>query len=306
MHVFMTGAAGYIGGAVAARLLAEGHRVSGLVRSAEKAAALEARGIAPVMGALSDLAVLARAAGAADAVINAASAEDSPSIHALIEAIEGSGKPLIHTSGTSVAADRACGEHSHVIFTEDMPLPTLPERLLRVAIEHAVLSAAGRGVRSIVIRPSLIYGRGQGLNPHSHQLPSLVRLARQRGRPAHVGRGLNVWSHVHIDDVAALYLGALEASPPGSTYFAESGEASWRDMAAALGRSLGLPGEPEALPIEEALRLLGIGAVTSFGSNSRVTAEKARRMLGWAPAGPTLWSDLESAYYGSEIPLAPH
>ena len=297
MHIFITGATGYIGGAVAARLLADGHRVSGLARTPEKAQALAARGIAPVAGALVDLGTLREAAQAADAVINAASADDSMVAHVLIQALEGSGKPLLHTSGTSVAADRALGERSDIVFTEDMPLQTLPERLLRVEVERSVLGAAGRGVRSVVIRPALLYGRGPGLNPHSHQLPQLARITVARGRPAHVGRGLNVWSHLHIDDLAELYLRTLADAPPGSLYFAESGEASWRDMAIGIGRAVGLSGEPEALPTEEALRLLGIGAVTSFGSNSRVSAEKARRMLGWTPAAPSLWDDLRTDYY---------
>jgi nucleoside-diphosphate-sugar epimerase len=301
MHVFMTGAAGYIGGAVAARLLSDGHAVSGLARSQSRAAALEARGITPVRGELSDLTLLAKAARSADAVINAASAEDSPAANVLINALEGSRKQLLHTSGTSVAADRALGEPSNVVFTEDMPLDTLPERLLRVAVERLILSSAGKGVRSVVIRPSLIYGRGKGLNPHSHQLPHLVRLARERGRPAHVGRGLNVWSNVHIEDVAELYLRALTEAPAGSIFFCESGEASWKDLAAAVGKALGMSEDPEPLSVEEALHLFGISAITSFGSNSRVSAEKARRMLGWKPAAPSIWDDLQSDYYKSDL-----
>jgi nucleoside-diphosphate-sugar epimerase len=297
MHVFMTGAAGYIGGAIAARLLADGHRVSGLVRSHDKAEALEARGMAPVRGTLADLTVLAQAARSADAVINAASADDGMAVQALLEALAGSRKPLIHTSGTSIVADAALGEPSEIVFTEDMPPNTLPERLLRLAIDHRVLAAAGRGVHSVVIRPSLIYGRGPGLNPHSHQLPHLVALARKRGRPAHVGRGLNIWSHLHIDDIAELYRLALERAPAGSLFFAEAGEASWRDMAVAVGRALAMTEGPEALSTEEALRLIGIGALTSFGSNSRVSAEKARRMLGWTARGPSLFDDLASDYY---------
>src|SRR5829696_6539441 len=152
----ITGATGYIGGAVAARLLADGHRVFGLARTPEKARALAARGIAPVAGALVDLGTLREAAQAADAVINAASADDSMVAHVLVQALEGSGKPLLHTSGTSVAADRALGERSDVVFTEDMPLQTLPERLLRVEVERSVLGAAGRGVRGVVIRPALL------------------------------------------------------------------------------------------------------------------------------------------------------
>lgn len=270
------------------RLLADGHEVAGLARSVEKAAALSRLGVEPVLGSLADLGIVAAAARAADAVVNAASAEDSPVAEALVSALEGSDKALIHTSGTSVVADRALGEPGHVVFSEDMPPDTLPERLLRVAVERRVLAAAGRGVRSVVIRPSLIYGRGRGLNPFSHQLPKLAAVAQERGRPAHVGRGLAIWSNVHIDDVADLYVRALNTSPAGHVYFAAGGEASWRDLAVMVGRALAMAGEPEALDTPEALRVFGISAVTSFGSNSRVSSEKARLMLGWRPAGPPL------------------
>jgi nucleoside-diphosphate-sugar epimerase len=297
MHVFITGVSGYIGGAVAERLVTGGHRVSGLIRSAEQAEVLRKRGIEPVLGRLCDLTVIGNAARGADAVVNAASAEDSPSALTLVEALKDSGKPLLHTSGTSVVADHAIGEYSAIVYTENMPLSPLPERLLRVAVETLILDAAGRGVRSVVIRPSLIYGRGPGFNPHSHQLPRLVQLASERARPAHVGRGLNIWSNVHIDDVADLYVRAINDASPGSVFFAENGEASWKDMAIAVGKTLGIPGETEALSLEESLSILGIGAVTSFGSNSRVSAEKARRMLGWSPTGSSIWEDLKTNYY---------
>jgi uncharacterized protein YbjT (DUF2867 family) len=62
MKVFCTGASGYIGGSVAAHLIAAGHDVTGLVRSAGKAEAVRARGIQPLLGTLDDVEILARAA----------------------------------------------------------------------------------------------------------------------------------------------------------------------------------------------------------------------------------------------------
>ena len=297
MHVFVIGATGYIGGAVALRLQAAGHRVSGLARSQEKAAALKGIGIEPVAGTLADVSALGAAARAADAVVNVANADDYEVARTLVRVLAGSGKPLLHTSGTSVIADRALGEPGGVLHTEDMPPDPLPERLLRVTLDNMLLRAAGENVRSVVIRPSLIYGRGPGLNPDSVQIPRLVRLARERGRPAHVGRGMNVWSHVHIDDVAGFYLRALTDAPAGSVFYLENGEASWREMAVAAAAAIGVSGEPEALSADESLRLFGAAAITTFGSNSRVSADKARRVLGWSPAGPSLWDDLRSDYY---------
>src|SRR5262245_60871605 len=109
MKIFITGATGYIGGSVAAGLIEAGHHVLGLVRDGVKAKGLAARGIEPVMGDLEDGATLARAARAADAVVNAANSDHLPSVQALLAALEDTGKPLLHTSGSSVIGDDARG-----------------------------------------------------------------------------------------------------------------------------------------------------------------------------------------------------
>jgi nucleoside-diphosphate-sugar epimerase len=297
MRIFVTGASGYIGGSIAAALINAGHSVVGLVRQTDKASQLALRGIQPLLGTLADLAEITEAARAADAVINTANADEFLAADTLIKALAGSGKVLIHTSGTSVVSDRAAGEYSTAIFQEDSPFDPLPERRLRVAIDRAVLAAAQQKIRSVVIRPSLIYGRGHGLNPHSIQLPRLIELARKYKIARHVRRGLNVWSHVHIDDLVDLYLLALDAAPPGSLFYAENGEASWKAMASAVGRLLGFGAETRDWPIEEAVHEWGPSAITSYGSNSRVSALKARKMLGWAPKGRTLLDDIETGSY---------
>jgi len=139
-----------------------------------------------------------------------------------------------------------------------------------------------------VICPSLIYGAGTGLNPHSVQIPFLVANARERGRVQIVGAGLNVWSNVHIDDVVDLYLLALAKAPAGAFYFAENGEASFGDIGAAIASRLALP-EVESLPPELAAQRWGEPkAYFSLGSNSRVSSIRARRELGWAPRHASL------------------
>ena len=304
MKVFITGASGYIGGSIAAKLIAGGHQVIGLVRSEDKAARLKAAGIEPVLGALADSAVVKAAAVRVDAVINAANSDESLVVGALLEALAGSGKALIHTSGSSVGADRAVGEYSDLVYNEDTPFEPMPERLQRVALERAILSAVHRKVRSIVIRPTLIYGRGHGLNPNSVQLPQLIDVARKHGGARHVGRGLNVWSHVHIDDVVDFYLLALEKAPASSVFYLENGEASWKDMASAIGMILGFGPATKDWPVDEAVRALGIGAITSFGSNSRVRADKARMMLGWKPKGRPLMDEIANGCYAADAARA--
>src|SRR4029077_2294409 len=139
---------------------------------------------------------------------------------ALLAGLAGSGKALIQTSGSSVVGAYDNGEASEQIFDEDTDFTPQPEKAMRVAIDRQVLAAANDGVRSVVIRPSLIYGRGVGVAATSIQLPKLIDVARKAGVPRHVGRGLNIWSHVHIADVAELYLLALEKAPAGSLFYA--------------------------------------------------------------------------------------
>ena len=177
MKVFITGASGYIGGSVAAHLVAAGHEVSGLARTEETAAALEKTGIASVRGTLDDATVLADAARAADAVVDAANATHRGAAEAMLAGLAGSGKAFIHTSGSSIVGTRAGGEFRPEVFDEDTPFTPSPTRADRVALDNDIRAA--NGVRSVVIAPSLIYGRGHGLNPDSMQVPWLIALATQ-------------------------------------------------------------------------------------------------------------------------------
>ncbi|WP_342238167.1 NAD-dependent epimerase/dehydratase family protein [Inquilinus sp. OTU3971] len=294
MTIFLTGASGYVGGAVALRLMKDGHRIRGLVRSPEKAARLRALGIEPVLGDLSDAALLAREAKAADAVVNAASSDDRAAVEALLDALAGSGKPFLHTSGTSVVADDARGDRtSERIHDENTPVEPVPGKVARVAIDRLIVEAADSGVRSVVLCNSLIYGTGPGLHADSVQIPTLVAEARTSGVVRHIGHGLNIWSNVHVDDMADLYALALDRAQAGAFYYVENGEASFAEAAAAIARRLGL-GAPQPWPVDDAIAALGFGhAVYSLGSNSRVRGRRARAELGWAPKHASLTGWIE-------------
>jgi uncharacterized protein YbjT (DUF2867 family) len=128
MKIFVTGAGGFIGGSIAARLVRDGHQVSGLIRRPEQADELKALGIEPVIGSLDDRELLIAQAKAADGVINAASSDHRGAVEALIEGLEGSHKPLLHTSGSSIVGDASGGEGTDMIYYEDtLPEPTADE-----------------------------------------------------------------------------------------------------------------------------------------------------------------------------------
>jgi nucleoside-diphosphate-sugar epimerase len=282
--IFITGASGYIGGSVAQKLIKTGLRVRGLVRTKENADALSRLGVEPVVGDLNDTDLLIQEAQQADGVINAASADHSESVEALIKGLEGSSKPFIHTSGSSIVGDDVRGsQRTESIFDEYTPLVVQKLKQPRRNIDLTVLGALASDVRSVVICPSLIYGVGRGLNSKSVQIPFLAKNAEQQGAVQIVGAGLNVWSNVHIDDVVDLYFLALAKAPPGSFYFAENGEASFLQIGNALAKRLGLA-KVESLEPEAAAQRWGVArAYYSFGSNSRVRSVRAKQELGWKP-----------------------
>jgi nucleoside-diphosphate-sugar epimerase len=301
MKIFIPGASGYIGGAVAAALVEAGHAVSGLARSAESGQALTSRGITPVRGTLDDRDALAAAARAADVTINAANASHAGAAEAIAGALAGSGKTFIHTSGSSIIGTRAKGELVEAVFDEDTPFTPTPQRVARVAIDNMVRAAAGTGVRTAVIAPSLIYGHSRGLNPNSIQVPWLIALAKKSGVAKHIGSGGNRWANVHIDDVVKLYVAAIEKAPAGAFYFAADGENSMREVCEAISRMLGLGGRTQDMTVEDAAAEWGEGpANDTMGSNSRVRSRRARAELNWTPAGMPLLAEIERGCYAQD------
>ena len=289
MHVFVTGASGYIGSTVAARLVSAGHTVTGLTRSASKAEVLARSGIRPVVGTLDDAALLTENADRADAVVNAADSDHRQAAETLIAALAGSGRPLVHTSGSSIVGTGTDGEVSDVVFGENILDPDSswepdhPVRRARVAIDRLVLAAAEKQVPSTVLCHSLIYGHAREPAGDSVLIAALVQQARAGGVVQHVGAGRNIWSNVHLDDVADLYLLALEKSPPGRFYFVENGEESFAGITGAIARSLDLPGPRPWDPDSPDNVWNPQFALHALGSNSRVRATRARELLGWQP-----------------------
>ncbi len=283
MNVFVTGAAGFIGGSIATGLVQAGHQVTGLVRSAEQAEELKALGINAVIGTLDDQALLAEQARAADAVINAASSDHRGAVEALLDALRGSNKVFLHTSGSSIVGDASGGKSSDVTYYEDnLPEPTV-DKAARVAIDNLILAAAKDDVNSAVVCNTLIYGHSLGVKRDSVQLPRLLKQARKSGVVRHVGTGQNIWSNVHIEDVVALYVLALTKNVPGTFYFVESGEASFIDMTTAMAAALNL-GQAQDWPLKDAEAEWGYEMANyGLGSNSRVRGKHARELLGWAP-----------------------
>lgn len=287
MKIFVTGASGFVGSAVVQELLRHGHQVVGLARSEANAVAAAAAGAAVQRGALDDLASLRAGAAAADGVIHtafihdfanyAAAAEvDRRAIEALGDALAGSGRPLVVTAGV-------LRPPAGTLATEDMAAdPGLPRRS-----EVTALPFAARGVRVSVVRlPPTVHGDGD----HGF-VPELIRIARATGVAAYIGDGHNRWPAVHRLDAAQAFRLAVEQAPAGARVHAvaEEGVAT-RDIAAVIGRRLGLPIEPR--PVTH-FGWLG----PFFGLDVPTSSALTRARLGWTPVQPELLADLDGPHY---------
>lgn len=280
VNVFVLGATGFIGGAVARHLLAEGHLVRGLARSHAASKKLQAAGVEPVSGDLqAGLAALVRAAAQHDVVVVAAQLEPRTElavVTALLDALDGTGKTLLFTSGSGVLLQRSEGSWSPDTFTEDDEFRVEPLAETRRTVENLVRSGVHRGVRGMVVRAGMVWGPGD----HGH-VSLIYRSVGVLGAAAYVGEGLNVYSHVHVDDVARLFSLANRRGAPGALYHAVAGETPMRWIAESVAADLGVA--TRSLNPSEAVEVWGEFDALLIGASSRIRARRSRRELGWAP-----------------------
>lgn len=304
MRVFVTGASGYVGGAATRSLVAAGHEVLGLARSEDAVRRVRAAGGTPVRGSLADAGLLAECARAADGVVHAAFDGDWAETSAAFEheravanlfadALRGTGRPYVFTSGAGLIGDTAAA----VVDEDVVPSPP-PEAALRIDAENDVLAAAADGVRSVVLRPGMTYGRAGSIIP-----TVMIQLAERFGGPVTVGDGRNAWSTVHIDDLGALYALAVQAAPAGAILHGANGDpVQLRAIAQAIARVRGRDEPVREWPLEEAR--VEYGMLAGFmAQNVRISAARARA-LGWRPAGAPLLEELERGSYASLIASA--
>ncbi|WP_433217891.1 SDR family oxidoreductase [Dactylosporangium sp. CS-047395] len=289
MRVFITGGSGLVGSAVVAELLAHGHSVLALARSERSALALKTAGAEPLAGGLADLDAVRAGAERADGVIHlafsndfssadalaGAIAEETAALTALGEVLTGSDRPLVTVSGTPFAPGRPA--------TEDDPVPTDGPVGGRGRTVTAILGLAGRGVRSSAVRlPRTVHNNGTG-----GFAGLLTQIARQSGVSGYPGDGTQRWPAVHALDAAVLFRLALEQAPAGTSWHAVDDEGdAVRDIAAVIGRRLGLPVRP--VPVETYGPLGPI-----FATDQPASSAKTRAELGWVPVHPRLLADLE-------------
>lgn len=287
MHVFLTGASGYIGSAVLRALIARDHTVTAVLRSDEKAARAREAGATAVVGDLADQELVARLAREADAVVHTASAEDvDPGfIATVLTTLDGTEKPFVHTGGIFTF-----GASSDI--TEDAPIAPPALTAWRSANEARVRAST---VRTTVVAPGIVHGHGAGIPTMfvpDGEAP--VRL---------VGDGTQRWTTVHVDDLAELYVLAVERGDQDRYLVAASGHnPTVRDLAQAgvegqpgVGGQADAPAAVVAESVDESRARLGTDFADALLLDQAATGAHARS-LGWQPSRPTLVEELRSGY----------
>ena len=297
MRVLVTGASGHIGSAVVPELLSAGHEVVGLARSDASAAIIENYGAEPLRGDIDDLDGLQKAAATSDGVIHlafkhelgdlqAAGVIDCGVVAAIGDALEGTDKPFVSTSGTLLLAFAAPGR----LGTE---LDVAPGGMARIEAENAVIAMAERGVRSSVVRLSPLVHSSLDHHGFAH---ILIDIARRNGVAGYVGDGSNRWPACNTYDAARLYRLALESAPAGTRlHGVESEGYPFRDIAAVIGNRLGVP--TQSIPAED----ISLGHFDFLGPlvgiDNPTSNTLTREILGWEPTHVGLLEDLEQGHY---------
>ncbi len=295
MRVFVTGATGWVGSATVQDLIAAGHSVLGMARSDEGMAAVTAAGATAHRGSLQDLDSLKAGVAQCDGVIHLAFSHDfanfaqngldeQHAIAALGEALDGTAKPLVATSGVALLTPGVLAtEDAQPRHTGDIPRNP----------EGAVAALVARGIKATVVRLSpSVHGHGD----HGF-VPILINIARQTGVAAYIGDGANRWPGVHRLDAARLYRLALEHGAEDGPFHGVAEEGvPMRQITEVIARRLNLP--LKSISPDEAAGHFGWFARFA-GIDAPASSARTRARLGWTPTHPDLLADLDHPAYFS-------
>ena len=296
-RIFITGATGYVGSAIAARAARSGHKVYGLTRNLDHARSLEAMKVIPVVGDLADASGWIGVLQNCDVVIHAAfdaetggSEADRNALEAFrLSALDGRVRRVLYTSGIWVN-----GPSGATPTDENSPLEPLELVQWRVAHEEIALDLSAHEVATIILRPGIVYGEGRGI------LGGWFTEAHDQKTLTYPGDGSQHWPMVHRDDVADAYLLAMEHGQHGDRYLlADESRCTVKQLADAAAAAAGV--SAKEWPAKELVAALGLYGKALL-NDAQVTSARARRQLGWVPRhnsfvteAPQLWREWQEA-----------
>jgi nucleoside-diphosphate-sugar epimerase len=301
MRVFVAGATGAIGRQLVPRLVAAGHEVHGMTRSASKRALLDELGAVPVVADALDPDQVAEAVGRArpDVIVHqltAIGAVDPRHMErdfAPTNRLRTEGTDHLLSAGQAVGVRRFVAQSNVACYartgaavkTEDDPLDPSPVRPMRANLEamrHLETAVLGAGwTEGIVLRYGWFYGPGTSLAAGEDQL----ELIRRRRFPV-VGGGGAVWSFIHVADAAEATVAAIERGTRGVYNVVDDDPARVADWLPALAQELGAK-RPVRVPRFIGRLFAGEAGVVMMTELRGASNAKARRELAWRPAHPS-------------------
>lgn len=323
MKVFIAGATGYIGGEVLSQILSQfpSDSITALIRSQEKSDILTDKfpQIKSVIGTLDNLDEIKTQCEEADIIINTASNNHIGSLNVIKDVLskKQSKTLFIQISGAGVISDstdpakyvpeKVYSDVSDIdeINSLDASQPHRPADKLVLSMEQC----NPEFIKTVIISPPVIFGISNGFNNKlSVQLPWLIKAVYKVGYNFTVYKGETRWSHVHIEDIGALFTLIIKLFEKGQDfksgyygyYFANDGsDQYWKDVAIKVtdelySRGLISSTEIKELSPEEVSTIFRLPALF-WGSNARTVSEAARS-IGWVPkksSDADFWNDIK-------------
>lgn len=320
-RIFLTGASGYIGGEVLYQLsnLPVKHHIRCLARDDEKANQIKSAipGIETVQGDLADAALIEEEAKTADVVFHLASTRHEVSSRAIVRGLSDTSRTApgywLQIGGASMFAGdeikaksygNAGGKTYDDLADIDAIKTVITASPARV-VDNLVLQQKPSTVKTALVAGPIIYGRGRGpVNTHTIQGPTIAKYTLEHGQAFQVGRGENVWSTIHVADVAKLFVLLLDAAWKGQDdvwnengiFLPENGQIAFSEYArliskAAKDQMLIESDSIKSLTSDEVDQVLAHGAVV-LGTNAKLSSSRAQKFLGWQPSGISLAEDV--------------